>query len=310
VWKLKGNAYLSLENYQNAIYCYDKALLINSDDYEVLINKGKAFQMIFNEDEAHFFLNKAEELKSKNNVKMPQPNDNKNIIAISQNAIIKNNKTETHPEIDNQINEKLKIFELIRNIIHNKELIVPTEERNLLNKIDRFINEDFIGFSKKSSPPESALLFFDFNYEYERFTEFVEFPKLAEKNVVGLGGGFSSGKSTFLNSLFKRTKNFGRNVLLPQGVNPTTSIPTYIISGSEEKVRALNIFKTLVDLEPGTLIQITHDFARNHKISLAHILKSIFVEVPEHKFDNIAFLDTPADCVKSSHELFQNCCSS
>ncbi|OOP92821.1 ATPase, partial [Helicobacter pylori] len=47
------------------------------------------------------------------------------------------------------------------------------------------------------------------------------YPSLFQKTIVAVGGGFSAGKSTFLNNLL------GLKLKLPEDMNPTTAIPTY-----------------------------------------------------------------------------------
>ncbi len=53
------------------------------------------------------------------------------------------------------------------------------------------------------------------------------YPSLFQKNMVAVGGGFSAGKSTFLNNLL------GLKLKLPEHMNPTTAIPTYCSKGKK-----------------------------------------------------------------------------
>lgn len=62
------------------------------------------------------------------------------------------------------------------------------------------------------------------------------------KRVVAIGGGFSSGKSSFLNSFL------GGESLLPIDTLPTTAVPAYLISGTEEKASGLNLFRERISL--------------------------------------------------------------
>ncbi|GAA9903860.1 hypothetical protein VN0787_11970 [Helicobacter pylori] len=54
------------------------------------------------------------------------------------------------------------------------------------------------------------------------------YPSLFQKSMVAVGGGFSTGKSTFLNKLL------GLNLKLPEAINPTTAIPTYCFKDKRE----------------------------------------------------------------------------
>lgn len=51
------------------------------------------------------------------------------------------------------------------------------------------------------APPNFPELYFDFKAEFEKLRDFILYEPLIGKHVVALGGGFSSGKSTFLNTL-------------------------------------------------------------------------------------------------------------
>ena len=53
---------------------------------------------------------------------------------------------------------------------------------------------------------------------------------LYKKSSVAVGGGCSSGKSSFINSLINDKK-----VKLPEGINPTTAIPTYVMHKEKNK---------------------------------------------------------------------------
>ncbi|GAA7034485.1 hypothetical protein ID0178_01670 [Helicobacter pylori] len=54
------------------------------------------------------------------------------------------------------------------------------------------------------------------------------YPRLFHKNMVAVGGGFSTGKSTFLNKLLDL------KLKLPEDINPTTAIPIYCLKGERE----------------------------------------------------------------------------
>src|SRR5699024_5929893 len=117
---------------------------------------------------------------------------------------------------------------------------------------------------------------------------------LIGKRVVALGGGFSSGKSTFLNTLLG-TK------ILPSNIDPSTSVPTYVVHSEEENMQGMNIFDTKVDLQVEDVKAIAHGFGRmeeedeiaDDEITLGHILKNLFLQIPAQTIKNIAFLDTP-----------------
>lgn len=196
---------------------------------------------------------------------------------------------------DNDNREYLKIrdeFKIYTNIIkpnNNSQLSVD------LSKIEKIINEKLPNTLSKNAPYNFPELLFDLKYEYSKFREFILYEHLIGKNVIALGGGFSSGKSSFLNSLL------GKNIL-PSAIDPSTSVPAYIVNGKETSIYGVNIFDSKVDMDIKDIKLISHGFGQledeqgeeiQGEVTLGHILNSIFLQTPLQKYENIAFLDTP-----------------
>lgn len=196
---------------------------------------------------------------------------------------------------DNDNREYLKIrdeFKIYTNIIkpnNNSQLSVN------LSKIEKIINEKLPNTLSKNAPYNFPELLFDLKYEYSKFREFILYEHLIGKNVIALGGGFSSGKSSFLNSLL------GKNIL-PSAIDPSTSVPAYIVNGKETSIYGVNIFDSKVDMDIKDIKLISHGFGQledeqgeeiQGEVTLGHILNSIFLQTPLQKYENIAFLDTP-----------------
>ena len=116
---------------------------------------------------------------------------------------------------------------------------------------------------------------------------------LNNKTVVGLGGRFSAGKSCFINS---RLSNDAETILLPENQNPTTSIPTYVVSGHHNGIRAHLQDGWIVKLQPAAMQAMTHDFYETYRIGFARFVRSLLVYTnafPEEISQHIALLDTP-----------------
>lgn len=183
-------------------------------------------------------------------------------------------------------------FELLKDVIN------PNTDAGLkvdLSNIEKIINEKLPDTLEKNAPTNFPELYFDFKYEYSKFREFILYEHLMGKKIVALGGGFSSGKSSFLNSLIGKK-------ILPQDINPSTSVPAYIVNGSDESVYGVNVFDSKIKMDIGNVKVISHGFGeiRNDEddlisgeVTLGHILKSIFLSTPLQTYKNIAFLDTP-----------------
>lgn len=163
-----------------------------------------------------------------------------------------------------------------------------------LSKIENIINNKIPETLKKNAPEDFYELYIDFKSEYEKFRDFILYDKLIGKNIIALGGGFSSGKSSFLNALM------GKSVL-PADIDPSTSVPTYIVKGEKHEVEGINVFDSKVKMQPRDIKKIAHGFGElenddekvTQSVKLGHVLESIFFSTPLHQYANIAFLDTP-----------------
>ncbi|MDE6678930.1 MAG: dynamin family protein, partial [Ruminococcus sp.] len=174
-----------------------------------------------------------------------------------------------------------------------KRIIINEKNRNLqleLSGIENIITKVLPAELEKNAPSNFPELYFDFKQEYERFKEFILFDKLIGKNVVALGGSFSSGKSSFLNSLLDEE-------ILPSDITPSTSVPAYIINNSETSVYGINTFESVITIQPEEVSMIAHGFGKDDsdgkEVTLGHLLKSLFIALPKQPFRHIALLDTP-----------------
>lgn len=105
---------------------------------------------------------------------------------------------------------------------------------------------------------------------------------------IVVAGGFSSGKSSFLNKLV------GDGNLLPTGVQPVSVVPTYLYcsaQNAETEVKGVNLKNAVVSLPKEVLQAIQH--SNNSNIHIASVLEKLFVEVSAAQLNNIVFIDTP-----------------
>lgn len=194
---------------------------------------------------------------------------------------------------DEEVYEKLlKNFELLCTIIQQNTS--GNQMKADLTKIEEIIKKKIPETLKKNAPEDFYELYTDFKSEYEKFRDFILYDRLIGKNIVALGGGFSSGKSSFLNALM------GKSVL-PADIDPSTSVPTYIVKGEKHEVLGINVFDTKVQMQPRDIKKIAHGFGEledddekvTESVTLGHVLENIFFSTPLQKYENIAFLDTP-----------------
>lgn len=197
-----------------------------------------------------------------------------------------------YDELESEYKKLKEEFDLFKNITK------PGGNTNLkvdLGRIEKIINEILPEALEKNAPPNFPELYFDFKYEYSKFKDFILYEHLIGKSIVALGGGFSSGKSSFLNSLMKKP-------ILPSEIDPSTSVPAYIINEKNTEAYGINVFDSKVKMKLNDIKKISHGFGEildesdqviSEEATLGHILESIFLTTPLQIYTNIAFLDTP-----------------
>ena len=111
---------------------------------------------------------------------------------------------------------------------------------------------------------------------------------IASKNIIAIGGGFSSGKSAFVSSFFKSNE-----IELPIGINPVTAIPSYITSGNKNLIKGLSNKGGSIDISTSLYKELSHDFVKSFDFNLKDIMPAMVIETEIEKYDQICFIDTP-----------------
>lgn len=155
-----------------------------------------------------------------------------------------------------------------------------------LQKLESLINRDLITLTRQGCPDNITDILRSFDHELTRFRQFCEFPQLATKSIIGIGGGFSTGKSSFINKLI------GKKCLAVE-VDPTTSMPAYVMKGEQEQIKALNLYDCAIDLTAEQLSTLTHEEKELYGSQVGLSLKAAFISLPDFKWKNLAILDTP-----------------
>ncbi len=109
------------------------------------------------------------------------------------------------------------------------------------------------------------------------------YPSLFQKTIVAVGGGFSAGKSTFLNNLL------GLKLKLPEDMNPTTAIPTYCLKGEREVLMGRSQNGGVVELPD---FSFDHETLNAFGFDLKSIMPFMILSAPL-PFKHLCFIDTP-----------------
>ncbi|RVY74458.1 ATPase [Helicobacter pylori] len=154
-----------------------------------------------------------------------------------------------------------------------------------LEEYQQILDNEFLEFASgvdSLKEKEIALLMLQ---EIQKELQLVaSYPSLFQKTIVAVGGGFSAGKSTFLNNLL------GLKLKLPEDMNPTTAIPTYCLKGKKEVLMGFSQNGGMVELPHLTF---NHQFLKSLGFNLKEIMPFMLLSAPSVPFEFLCFIDTP-----------------
>ena len=203
--------------------------------------------------------------------------------------------TEDADRLRSEHEELQKKYKLVSDLLTAK----PNEHVEF-KQFEALLNGEFREFADaESSLAEEATAIERLERLAERLKELVAFPHLSAKRAIAIGGGFSSGKSAFVNS-FIEIEGYDR--LLPERIEPATAIPSFVMASSEMAIKGFSSSGDTVDIDPALYSQLSHNFIDTFSFNLKQIMPSITVEVPlrgnlfansGNPFANICLIDTP-----------------
>ncbi len=170
-------------------------------------------------------------------------------------------------------------YDLIARILNAKM------ENEGLEEYQSVLDNEFLEFASgvdSLKEKEIALLMLQ---EIKKELQLVaSYPSLFQKTIVAVGGGFSAGKSTFLNNLL------GLKLKLPEHMNPTTAIPTYCLKGKKEVLMGFSQNGGMVELPH---LAFNHQFLESLGFNLKEIMPFMLLSAPSAPFEFLCFIDTP-----------------
>ncbi|PUD87478.1 acyl carrier protein [Helicobacter pylori] len=192
------------------------------------------------------------------------------------NGIFNNNsKAENHHNTEG-LKER---YDLIARILNAKM------ENEGLKKYQSVLNNEFLDFaSGVDSLKEKEIALLTLQEIQKELQLVASYPSLFQKTIVAVGGGFSAGKSTFLNNLL------GLKLKLPEDMNPTTAIPTYCLKGKKEVLMGFSQNGGMVELPH---LKFNHQFLKSLGFNLKEIMPFMLLSAPSVPFEFLCFIDTP-----------------
>ena len=199
--------------------------------------------------------------------------------------------TEEQKNSESQLVElKLKNFEFISTILGAEK-----KQSSFITQFEELKDKEFLDFCNKiikgTFITNNQII--DMNCLNEVFKEMKlieNFPDLHSKTIGAIAGGFSAGKSAFINSFMEKT-----DIRLAEGIQPVTAIPSYVVSSKESKIQGVTTTGAVFDMEAETYKSISHEMMESLDFDLKKILKYITVKNPMKSdlFSNICLIDTP-----------------
>lgn len=166
----------------------------------------------------------------------------------------------------------------------------PTDNRGL-QQFRRLFQEDFMDFANEESSLANEAEMLLRMQAIERELELVVgFPVVHSKSNVAVAGGFSSGKSEFINSFIQ-----DKSLRLAVGLNPVTAIPAYVTGDSESAVKAFTSNGGSIELHLERYLSISHEFVKSFDFDLKTLMPyvSIGTQLDEEWFRYLCLIDTP-----------------
>ncbi|WP_187912423.1 dynamin family protein [Helicobacter pylori] len=186
-----------------------------------------------------------------------------------------NNRAENHHNTEG-LKER---YDLIARILNAKM------ENEGLEEYQQILDNEFLEFaSGVDSLKEKEIALLTLQEIQKELQLVASYPSLFQKTIVAVGGGFSAGKSTFLNNLL------GLKLRLPEDMNPTTAIPTYCLKGKKEVLMGFSQNGGMVELPHLTF---NHQFLESLGFNLKEIMPFMLLSAPSVPFEFLCFIDTP-----------------
>ena len=185
-----------------------------------------------------------------------------------------------------------EVVDFVGEITHATNAVSDNDIDQHYREFERLLENDYRVFASRESYPKEADAYATLQGLFSRMGEIRLAPRLASRNICAVAGGFSSGKSTFLNALMADRPEG----ILPTQITPTTSIPTYLfhVDHGELTINAFNHHGGSVNINTDMFQRMTHSFKRDHGIELKRLVHRVAIYTPKlQSWRQLALIDTP-----------------
>ena len=195
------------------------------------------------------------------------------------------NLQNAHTVVTSELQSTKRIFGLVTDILK-----ASRADNVHIQQFHHLVRNDFKEFCNKAvelNQMDDMALFEKIENEMQRITYC---PPIHSKTLGAIGGGFSSGKSSFINSFM-----LDDTVRLATGVIPVTAIPSYVICGEMPDICGISYQGGLFKIQADIYKDISHELLKTLDFDLRTILRYITVtaKLDGECFSNICLIDTP-----------------
>jgi len=211
----------------------------------------------------------------------------KNIIKLENEVkTMQEQNKELVSEIDEK-NQKLRSFELVSAAINAKPI-----ENQFLKEFGTLLKEDFKDkLCETVKNVNDAQAMEKMNLIFREMQLIALCPELYSKSIGAIGGGFSSGKSSFINSFLDSTE-----IKLAEGINPVTVIPSYVICDKNSRINGVSFKNGSFEISRDIYNSLSHEYVKKtFSFDLNSIIyyTSVQTSMKKEYFKNLCLIDTP-----------------
>jgi len=208
-------------------------------------------------------------------------------------------------QITNQHLTLQEKFKLVQSV-----LALQSPNNSGLDHFAKLIREDYQHFAAQEySLADEAGALLKLQAIFQELELIVEFPDASGKTLMTIAGGFSSGKSRFINSFTNSDA-----VKLAVGMNPVTVIPSYVVCGEKSIIRGYAANGGSLELDTQLYSSLSHEYVESFGFDLRKIMPFVSVKTPmqEKLFEHLCLIDTPGynpgggNATSADHDVAQH----
>lgn len=196
------------------------------------------------------------------------------------------NLTTDYASLQQQHGDTWTRFELVSRLL----AAAPAKNEGLV-RFRHLLQTDYMKFAEaEASLAAEARAFLMLQSIERELMLLVGFPDMYRRSIVGIVGGFSAGKSEFINSFIQDPE-----IRLAVGLQPVTAIPSYVMASKQQIIRGYSVNGGYVSLDALFYRQISHAFINSFGFDLKSLMPFLCVgaRMDPAYFANICFIDTP-----------------